>query len=113
MSTPRIDEEAITELKEMLEDEFPDLIETYISDTQTKLDLLQQEIANGNAVEVRKLAHSLKGASVNIGIMAFGELCHDLEEQAKTEQSGDFKAGMGAITEEFATLVPLLNEYLN
>lgn len=113
MSTPRIDQEAISELKEMLEDEFADLIDTYINDTKTKLVLLAEEVSNEDAGAVRKLAHSLKGASINIGIMALGALCHDLEELAKAEQVSGFQTGLDAINAEFEQLIPELNNYRN
>lgn len=90
MTKLAIDLTAIQELKDILEDEFDVLIDTYIDDTANKLKQLQTAIAAQDADQVRKLAHSIKGASMNIGLMAFSDVCQQLEDAAKAGETGQF-----------------------
>ena len=55
MTEPRIDLDALNELKEMLEEEFSELIDTYIQDTENKLSLLERAIGESNIDEVRQV----------------------------------------------------------
>ncbi len=82
MESERIDKRALLELKELLEDEFEELIETYISDTSTKLNEIKESLDDSDIDQTRKLAHSIKGASVNIGVMKLSALCSQIEESA-------------------------------
>jgi HPt (histidine-containing phosphotransfer) domain-containing protein len=90
MENTRLDSSALLELKEMLEDEFDDLISTYIRDADLKMTQLAQKIEAADFPEIRHLAHSLKGASINIGIIKFGELCHQLENAAHSQNPSNF-----------------------
>jgi len=82
MNDLRIDLDVLSELKEMLEDEFVDLINTYIRDTTSKLEILESSIQQEDFDSIRKCAHSMKGASVNLGVQKFGQMCHLIEEAA-------------------------------
>nr|HQV22619.1 Hpt domain-containing protein [Agitococcus sp.] len=60
--TPHIDTEQLAELKEVLEDEFSVLIDTYLTDAKLRLTLIKNGIATQDYEAVRLAAHSLKGA---------------------------------------------------
>ena len=81
--TPHIDAEQLAELKEVLEDEFSVLIETYVTDAQFRLQLIQNGINNQDYEAVRLAAHSLKGASANLGAVILAQLCEKLEHDCK------------------------------
>ncbi len=72
--TPHIDAEQLAELKEVLEDEFSVLIETYVTDAQFRLQLIQNGINNQDYEAVRLAAHSLKGASANLGALLLAQM---------------------------------------
>jgi HPt (histidine-containing phosphotransfer) domain-containing protein len=101
MNETRIDVDALSELKEMLEDEFGELIETYIRDVSNKMSQLKELIRGSDFVAVRELAHSIKGASVNIGVLKFGELCHRLEMAASEQNSGIFSEWFEQMSSEY------------
>jgi HPt (histidine-containing phosphotransfer) domain-containing protein len=109
MSDNRIDFDAINELKEMLEDEFPELIETYTRDVTAKLKLLGDAIDQADSDAVRKIAHSMKGASVNIGILKYGEICNTLESAAIAEQNQDYQSSFERLQQEFIFVEEALN----
>ena len=87
--TPHIDAEQLAELKEVLEDEFSVLIDTYLTDAQFRLQLIQNGINSHDYEAVRLAAHSLKGASANLGALLLAELCEKLEHDCKVGQYSD------------------------
>ncbi|EAR08002.1 Hpt domain-containing protein [Reinekea blandensis] len=100
MNYGRIDYQALAELKEMLEDEFVELVETYVRDTHQKLTTLTELSPPQDADEVRKVAHSLKGASINLGLLRLGEICLALEAQAKDNIIRDYEQHLEEIQAE-------------
>ena len=81
---PHLDEEALAELRDVMEDEFPVLIENYINDSRERISALEDAIEAGDAEECRKTAHSFKGSCINIGAPRLGSICF-LAEQAARE----------------------------
>ena len=101
MDDTRLDSSALLELKEMLEDEFEDLISTYIRDADFKMSQLAEKIEEVDFPEIRHLAHSLKGASINIGIVRFGKLCHQLESAAQSQNASNFEEYFALMKSEY------------
>jgi HPt (histidine-containing phosphotransfer) domain-containing protein len=83
MSELYLDEALFEELRSILDDEFPALITTYIQDSGVRVDDLHQAFVRGDADAVRKSAHSLKGASANLGLVYLAELCRVMEDAAR------------------------------
>lgn len=83
MSELYLDEVLFEELRSILDTEFPTLINTYVQDSAARVEDLRAAFAAGNADAVRKSAHSLKGASANLGLVYLAELCRELEEAAR------------------------------
>ena len=112
MDTKRIDFDALNELKDMLEDEFIELIDTYKVDMTLKTNTLSAEIAVLNHDDIRKLAHSMKGASLNIGIVHFSSLCHQLEEDAKNAVQENYSNFLDLIQQELAAVLTELDAFI-
>lgn len=83
MSELYLDEALFEELRSILDTEFPALINTFIQDSGVRVDDLRQAFAGKDAEAVRKSAHSLKGASANLGLVYLAEQCRLLEEAAR------------------------------
>ena len=66
-----IDSQRLQELKEVLENSFGELIKTFIIDTEKKMVDLKKFSHDKNYIEVKKIAHSLKGSSINLGAIYF------------------------------------------
>lgn len=71
--------ETLSELKEILEDEFPLLITTYIDDADARMTRVRLAIAAGDAEQLKAEAHALKGSSRNLGANVVGELFAKME----------------------------------
>ena len=81
--TVHIDNEQLAELKDVLEDEFGILISTYLADAKLRLQLIEQGLQNQDYDAVRLAAHSLKGASANLGALLLAQICERLEHDCK------------------------------
>ncbi|RKX60238.1 MAG: hypothetical protein DRP37_05520 [Thermodesulfobacteriota bacterium] len=68
------------------EDEYLELIDLFVEVGKTDLDKLQSGIDDGNAEDVAKSAHSLKGASGNLGLMEFFQIAKEIEEKGRNGQ---------------------------
>ncbi len=107
-----LDEEALAELQDVMEDEFDVLIQTYIVDSRDRIASLRTALAASDADAFARTAHSLKGSCINIGAPRLGELCLEAEEAGKAGDLGEGSELVGAIEEEFATVTGLLDRLL-
>lgn len=75
-----------TELAENLgldKEEYVELIDLYIETGKSDLAKLQSAIAAGDVEEAAGAAHSLKGASGNLGLTELYEAAKNIEEKAR------------------------------
>ncbi len=68
------------------EDEYLELIDLFVEVGTTDLDKLQSAIDDGNAEDAARAAHSLKGASGNLGLMEFSQIAKEIEEKGRNGQ---------------------------
>lgn len=83
------DIEVLNDLQQLLEDGFVELIEVYLRDINTKVPELERLTAAQDLDNLAKVAHSLKGASINLGIGSFGEQCGLIEQAARNQSTED------------------------
>lgn len=105
-----LDMEQLAELKEVLEDEFQVLINTYIKDAEFRLTLIKQGLDNNNYETIRLAAHSLKGASANVGAVALSTLCEHLEHHCKIGEVQNLQTTFEQAQQEFHIVVGLLEK---
>jgi HPt (histidine-containing phosphotransfer) domain-containing protein len=79
------DIEALKMLEEIMEDDFPKLIEVFIVDSDPRIAQLQKAFENNDCNELREISHSFKGASGNISALPLADLCFQLEETVRKE----------------------------
>ena len=99
-----LDMEQLNELKEVLEDEFQVLINTYLIDAQSRLKLIEEGLDTKNYEQVRLAAHSLKGASANIGALILAQLCEQLEHDCKLQKYSDLDTLVISVSEELSII---------
>jgi HPt (histidine-containing phosphotransfer) domain-containing protein len=109
---PHLDEEALTELQDVMEDEFDILIETYLKDSSDRIVYLRNAIGTSDADAFAKAAHSFKGSSINIGAPQLGALCLKAEEAGKGNRLDDAKEVVDAIESEFQHIEQTLKRFL-
>lgn len=112
MSEHYLDEALFEELREILDAEFPTLIHTFIQDSGVRLHELTLAFQRGETDGVRKAAHSLKGASANLGLLRLAEECCLLEEAARDDRLGHDVTSVDAVAREQARAVEILQSRL-
>lgn len=106
---PHLDEEALAELQDVMEDEFETLIHTYLSDSRERIESLKAAMNDGDADAVAKTAHSFKGSCINIGATRLGVLCREVEKAGIEDRLGDAQPALGSIEEEFQRVTEALH----
>jgi len=107
-----LDEAALTDLRTLLEEEFSDLIETFLGDARQRyaeLVELQQQ-TKPDAQAVRGTAHSFKGSCLNVGVPRLAQLCRRLEDIAAANQLSAVGTLVTDIGDELAEVDRLLND---
>jgi len=77
-------------------DVLSEILNLFLDEVPKKIHTLRAAVTAGDAVQVQRIAHSLKGSSGNIGARAMYDVCRQLDDRAK---SG-----------ELARLPPLVDE---
>ena len=72
----------LSENLSMEEDEYMELIELFIETGISDLKKLQVAVDEANAKKAVDIAHSFKGAALNLGLMEFFEIAKQLERTA-------------------------------
>lgn len=78
-----VDEPSITELKELMGDDFPLLISTFIKDSTSKINTMRSTVASQDSESLRMAAHGLKGSALNLSAEKLTHLCQELEQLGK------------------------------
>lgn len=68
---------------EMEEDEFLEMMDLFIKTCCSDLNQLEAAISRGDAPQVAKSAHSIKGAAANLGLMEIYEVAKKTEIEAR------------------------------
>ncbi|CDZ92882.1 Hpt domain-containing protein [Pseudomonas saudiphocaensis] len=81
-----LDPRVLLTLQQVMEAEYPQLLEAFLVDSEERLRLLQATYQRGEAESLRRAAHSFKGSCSNMGAAQLAEHCHALEEAAQSRQ---------------------------
>ncbi|MBW1741783.1 MAG: Hpt domain-containing protein [Deltaproteobacteria bacterium] len=73
----------LAESQGLEEDEFLELVELFVETCASDLDRLQSAIARGDTQLAVQAAHSIKGASGNLGLHEIYEMAKSVEEKAR------------------------------
>ncbi len=101
MMTIHLNLEQLAELKEVLEDEFSVLISTYLQDAALRQQMITAAISAKDYDAARLAAHSLKGASANLGALMLAEICEHLEHDCRAGRYDHCEVYNQQISDEF------------
>jgi HPt (histidine-containing phosphotransfer) domain-containing protein len=99
--TQHLDYDMLEELKEIMEDDFLELLRAFLSDSEMRIKGLKSAYAANDHDDARIIAHSFKGSSGNIGARGLSQLCKELEELAKGERTSDAGSLIDGLEAEF------------
>ena len=107
-----IDMVALNELKDVMEEEFPILLETFIEDSQLRLEDMRKAVENAESDDLLRSAHSFKGSCGNIGAFHLSELCKQAEDMGRSAKLDQAKDLMLGIETEYACIREILENEL-
>tara|TARA_R110002124_G_scaffold149220_1_gene314886 strand:+ start:7599 stop:7961 length:363 start_codon:yes stop_codon:yes gene_type:complete len=88
-----IDKDVFLKLKDRMKANFPKLLEIYLRDAEKYLASIESNLSDGDWDEVIIAAHTLKSASVSLGIIDLSQKAGKMESDArsfKENNSHDF-----------------------
>ena len=88
-----INDEQFDDMRELLEEDFVDLIQGYFTDSHERIVKLRRAQLEGDNANGYELAHALKGASANLGATQLMHLSGQLQEACRERLIGD-QAGL-------------------
>lgn len=81
-----IDDAQFEEMRDLLEEDFVDLVQTFIDDSKQRIVLMQAAKANDDNTNGFEFAHALKGASATLGAKQLVALSEQLEVACRQQQ---------------------------
>lgn len=105
MTEIHLDPEVLSGLQEVMEDEYPKLLDTFLDDSQKRIEALRKARDDAKALGV--IAHSFKGSSGNLGAVRLASLCQLLEDQSAQQAQAGLGELVDEIDHEFALVRPL------
>jgi HPt (histidine-containing phosphotransfer) domain-containing protein len=103
-----LDYDTLNTLKQVMEDDFALLIDTFVQDSTDRISTLREVIKDTDADLIRRAAHSFKGSSSNIGAPQLSALCSVVEKKALGNNLEDLASDLDSIEQEFAQVLVLL-----
>ncbi|WP_141687414.1 Hpt domain-containing protein [Pseudomonas putida] len=98
MAHEHIDQKVLSDLQEVMEDGYLQLLETFLEDSERRLSQLHEA---KDASELGMAAHSFKGSSSNMGAVGLASLCQQLEERVRQQPLYGIEDLINRIDQEF------------
>lgn len=103
-----LDYDTLNTLKDVMEDDFALLLDTFMQDSSERISTLRAVIQQSDADLIRRAAHSFKGSCSNIGALHLSALCASLEKKALEQTLENLPQDLDAIEQEFDQVQLLL-----
>ncbi|WP_367154373.1 EAL domain-containing protein [Methylomonas sp. HYX-M1] len=109
-TTYNFDIHALHQLREEIGQNFNRLVEVYLEDVPLQIEQLSAALAASDPVQVRQLAHNLKGASRNLGAIQLAAIARELEEAGEASNLAQGEALLRKIRQQFTFVEQVLSE---
>lgn len=103
-----LDGEMLLNLQDIMQDEYPLLLDTFLLDSAERMRLLEAAFAQDDAHALRLAAHSFKGSCSSMGASSLALFCQQLEDAGRDEQLGQAGALLERVGRELAIVRILL-----
>ncbi|MFT5208889.1 MAG: HPt (histidine-containing phosphotransfer) domain-containing protein [Flavobacterium sp.] len=105
-----LDKATFEELKEIMEEDFEVLLETYLLDSNSKLAALQEAFKQKDLAAIREISHGFKGSSLNIGAQALASLCAGIEDLSRESKFAEALVLLQQVIAEYESVKVLIEE---
>ena len=102
----------VKELAENLgleEDEYRELIELFIDTGRADFQKIEAGLTNGDADQVMRSAHTLKGAAGNLGLMEISDLAKSIEESASSHTLDGLDQALSSLRAHFESITAFVS----
>jgi two-component system, sensor histidine kinase and response regulator len=100
-----LDPDVIESLRQLTPPGEPDvlaeILQLFLEEVPKKIRLLHAALNSGDAPQVARIAHSLKGSSGNIGANSLHDVCRQIDDVAKSGDLPRVTPLLAALTDEF------------
>ncbi|MGA3006922.1 MAG: Hpt domain-containing protein [Opitutaceae bacterium] len=116
MSSPILDQEAIDNLRALDPDGgdtfLREIVGIFVEDAPKRIAEIDQSLAAGDTATFVRAAHTIKGASANVGAAALRSVAEQLEHRAKKDGLADVTSLIAELKSEFERAHAALKELL-
>ena len=106
-----IDEIGLFELKQIMEEEFGDLLNTFVLDAREKIDDMKSSCQSQDIDSLKKIAHSLKGSSAGVCAPGLSSLAKEVEILANAGEFENIEAYLPNLDKEFNAVKQAFSQY--
>lgn len=91
------------------EDEYRELIELFVTTGSVDYQNIQTGLANNDADQVMRSAHTIKGAAGNLGLMEVSDVAKIIEDSAVNDQIDGLETAVQSLKTHFDTIGAFIN----
>jgi HPt (histidine-containing phosphotransfer) domain-containing protein len=94
-------------------DELSEILDTYLTDTRSRMELLSQLLDAGDLPSLARCAHSIQGGSSIFGLHDLKQAALEVELAVRRAETHGLTALIGGVQARFRVLEPMLRDVLS
>ena len=94
-------------------DELSEILDTYLTDTRSRMELLSQLLDAGDLPSLARCAHSIQGGSAILGLHDLKQAALEVELAVRRAETHGLTALIGGVQARFRVLEPMLRDVLS
>ncbi len=114
MSSATLNPQAIENLRAISPDDdgefLRELVDIFLADTPQQIADVEKALTTGNAPDLTRAAHSIKGSASNFGATELAEVAREIEHLGKAIALDQVRARLPALHEAFSRIQPALDQ---
>lgn len=111
-STPLLDEKVLSELREIMDEDYFALLRTFLRNVPELIDEISAAIDKRDVDAMVIPVHSLKSSSANVGAMRLSELARGAEKSARSGDLAAAEAAFAALQSAFGEAAEALRQHM-
>lgn len=108
-----LDADVLQDIRDLMEEDFADLVRTFLSDSAALLGEIAQGLAQGDAALVHRAAHKLKASASSLGAVGLSEQARELETLGRADALSGADARLAAAQDQFRVVKEALEQTIS